>query len=121
MAKRSAVQKYEKLQHQLQGLSWILNGSVMKIAPRSESGNTTYTWTRKIRAKTVTVALSREQYDAFRKAIEANRRLEKTLKKMRALSEKALLGTLPGVQKKPRKKETKTAPRSSRRTVPKAS
>ena len=76
----------------------------MKISPRSDSSNahTTYTWTRKINAKTVTVALSKEQYQAFRKAIEANRRLEKTLREMRKLSEKVLLGTLPGVKRRPR-------------------
>ena len=76
----------------------------MKIAPRSYSPNahTTYTWTRKINAKTVTLALSKEQYRAFREAIEANRRVEKTLTQMRKLSEKVLLETLPGVKRKPR-------------------
>ena len=95
-------QRYERLQARLQSLPWILNGSVMKIAPRSPNANTTYTWTRKIKAKTVTVALSKQQYMAFRKAIEANRKVEKALKEMRQLSERTLLASLPGVQRKPR-------------------
>jgi len=109
--KRSHEQAYRKLQDQLRGLPWILNGSVMETTPRSPTASTTYIWTRKIRAKTTTLALSREQYDAFKKAIEANRRVENTLKQMRALSEKVLLDSLPGVQKKPRGGQRKTASR----------
>lgn len=95
---------YKELQSDLEELGWILNGSVMKIAPRSDSvhAKTTYTWTRKIRAKTVTVALSKQQYLAFRKAIETNRKVEATLKQMRDLSEEVLLNSLPGVKRKPR-------------------
>jgi hypothetical protein len=100
----NAANKSGALQSQLHELPWLLNGSVMKIAPRSDSPNahTTYTWTRKINAKTVTVALSKEQYRAFRQAFEANRKLEKTLKEMRKLSEKVLLETLADVKRKPR-------------------
>jgi len=100
-------QRYERLQARLQSLPWIVNGSVMKIAPRSPHANTTYAWTRKIKAKTVTVALSKQQYLAFRKAIEANRKLEKDLKEMRELSERTLLTSLPGVRRKPRSKAHK--------------
>ncbi|HSG06699.1 MAG TPA: DUF6788 family protein [Nitrospiria bacterium] len=97
--------RYRKLLGELRTESWLLNGSVMKVAPRSGAGQarTTYVWTRKIKAKTVSVALSKEQYAAFREAIAANRELENTLKKLRQLSEKILLETLPGVKRKPRK------------------
>ena len=102
----SEERRYQRLQSQLEQLPWILNGSVMKIAPRSDSphAKTTYTWTRKIKAKTVTVALSKEQYVAFRKAIEANRKLDKVLKEMRQISEQTLLSSLPGVKRIPRRK-----------------
>jgi hypothetical protein len=101
---------YEKLQSQLQEVPWILNGSVMKIAPRTDSphANTTYTWTRKIKAKTVTVALSKQQYEAFHEAIAANRRAEKALAQMRRHSERVLMNSLPGVKKKPRPKRGET-------------
>ena len=97
-------EEYERLRAHLHQVPWILNGSVMKIAPRSTSpkAHTTYTWTRKVRGKTVTVALSREQYQAFQKAIKANQQLEKNLRQMRKMSEAALLSSFPGVQRKPR-------------------
>jgi hypothetical protein len=99
-----ARQRFGQLQAQIQDLPWILNGSVMKIAPRSKSpaAKTTYTWTRKVKGKTVTVALSYPQYLAFREAIAANRKLEHTLTQMRKLSQNTLLNTLPGVKRKPR-------------------
>jgi hypothetical protein len=100
-------EKYASLNSLLQRLPWIVNGSVMKVAPRSSSSRarTTYIWTRKIKAKTVTVALSRKQYTAFRGAITAHRRVERTLEKMRQMSEQVPLNSLPSVKKKPRTKK----------------
>ena len=80
--------------------SCLVQGSVNEIAPKSSGGNTTYTWTRKVRAKTVTVALSHEQSVAFRQAIEANRQLEAALSRLRDLSQTALLAEVPGVTKR---------------------
>ena len=59
-------------------------------------------WTRKVKGKTVSVALSKEQYLAFKHAIDANRKLEKSLKQMRELSQHTPLDTIPGVKRKPR-------------------
>jgi hypothetical protein len=99
---------YRSLQVQLKDQPWLLNGSVMKIQPQSDSpkAHTTYTWTRKVNAKTVTVALSKDQYRAFKEAIEANRKVEKTIRQIRKLSEKALLESIPGVKRKPRSSPT---------------
>jgi len=94
--------RYRQLQEQLRDLPWIVNGSVVAISPKTDTANTTYVWTRKVKAKTVTRALTKEQYEAFRQAIEANRRIEKVLKSMRMISETTLLNSLPGVTKKPR-------------------
>lgn len=100
---------YTKLQHDLTNVPWIVNGSAIKVAPRTSGGSTTYIWTRKVKGKTVTTALSREQYEAFTDAIQANRQLEKTLAKMRKLSEKTLLESLPGVQRKRKAGSSKKA------------
>lgn len=91
---------YQKLRETLGEIPLIANGSVMEVPPRTENGNTTYIWTRKVKSKTVTVALSKEQFHTFSKAIEANRRIEDTLNKMRAISEKYVLETLPGVTRR---------------------
>src|SRR4029077_15218485 len=44
-------------------------------------------WTRKVKAKTVTVALSDQQAELFRRAIDDHRKLEKLIDQMRALSQ----------------------------------
>jgi hypothetical protein len=53
-----------------------------------------------VKAKTVTVALSREQANAFRQAIAANRRIEKALVRLRELSQNAILEHLTGVPRR---------------------
>lgn len=69
----------------------LLQGSVNVIAPKSPRGMTTYSWTRKVRAKTVTVRLSKEQTTTFRKAIQANRKVEEALAMLREISLEAML------------------------------
>ena len=76
---------------------WLVQGSVNVVAPRSPVGRVTYTWTRKVRAKTITVALSQKQAVAFRRAISANRQIEEALSRLRQVSQAALLAEVPGV------------------------
>jgi len=95
---------------------WLVLGTVNVVAPKSPGGNVTYTWTRKVQAKTVTVALSQKQAMAFRQAIAENRRVEKALARLHEVSQTALLMEVAGV---------KTAHRCGRkagsRNVPKGS
>ena len=98
--------RYAALQKQLMNVQLIVKGTVVKVAPRSSHARTTYMWTRKVGGKTVTVALSRRQFLAFRRAISANRRVEDTLAKMREISERKLLETIPGVKKRTRRQST---------------
>ena len=93
-------ERYDLLQKQLIDLPWILQGTVVETPPKSAMARATYTWTRKVRAKTVTVSLSPEQAAAFRTAIAANRRVEKALKEMRVLSQNVLLNSLPRARKR---------------------
>lgn len=90
----------DRLQKELIDLPWLLQGTVVETPPKSTTARATYTWTRKVRAKTVTVALSPEQAIAFRSAIAANRRLEKALKEMRVLSQNVLMDSLPRARKR---------------------
>ena len=94
---------FRELAAVLAGRPWLAQGTVIEVLPGQKSSahaNTTYMWTRKVRAKTVTVALSREQFEAFSHAIEANRRVEQALRSLRELSQHVLLETLPGVPKR---------------------
>lgn len=81
---------------------WLAQGSVNIRDPKSPSANVTYTWTRKVRAKTVTVSLSPPQATAFRQAIKANRQVEAALSRLRQVSQTVLLAQVPGVTKRRR-------------------
>lgn len=95
---RHLERRYSALQRALGNLPWILQGSVVERLPPPDSSKakTTFIWTRKVRGKTVTVSLSRQQAIAFRRAIKANRKIEKTLQSMRDMSQSAILSSLPG-------------------------
>lgn len=92
--------RYELLQKELTDLPWILQGTVVETPPKSLTARATYTWTRKVRAKTITVSLSPEQAIAFRSAIAANRRVERALIEMREVSQDVLMNSLPRARKR---------------------
>ena len=107
---------YRTLDRAARRRPWLVQGSVNIVAPRSPAASVTYTWTRKVRAKTITVALSEKQAAGFRRAIEANRRIEAALVRLREVSQTVLLMTLPGVTKR-RADLPKTGPAQ---TIPKS-
>jgi hypothetical protein len=108
---------YRGLEQALSGQPWLVQGSVNVVAPRSPGGNVTHTWTRKIRAKTATVALSETQAHAFKAAIATNRRVEEALAHLREVSQTALLDSLPGVSRRradlPHTQASKTVPKGA--------
>jgi hypothetical protein len=82
--------RFERCKQEVLTLDWLTEGSVTENHPG------TWRWTRKVKAKTVTVALSPAQATAFRQAIDNHRRLEKLVKEMRALSQSYLLKSIAG-------------------------
>ncbi len=90
----SLQQQYHRLASSLANTGYLSHGSVLDRStlrtPRSG-----YQWTRKLARKTITVALSQEQFQAFRQAIENRRALHKTIAKMETLSRQILFGRLP--------------------------
>ena len=99
---RQIQRRYEQLKKELLGLGWICQGSLMHTPPHA------WRWTRKVHAKTVTLALSEPQAELYQQAIANHRRLEQVLREMRDLSQKVLLGSVPGVRRRPRKIDPKT-------------
>jgi virulence-associated protein VapD len=91
---------YQQLQRQLTRLGYLSQGSVFERAPGQQGSR--YVWTRKVKAKTVTVALSAQQYQWLRKAVTNQRQLEKIVKQMQALSRQVLFKTIPGVTRRKR-------------------
>jgi len=85
--------RYAALVQSLATPGWISAGSVQDRGPGA--GGPHYQWTRKVKAKTVSVALSKEQYEWLRAAIANWRRLQTTLKEMQRLSLAELFATVP--------------------------
>jgi cyclopropane fatty-acyl-phospholipid synthase-like methyltransferase len=84
---------YARLREQFKHLGWISEGYVQDRGPGA--GGPCYQWTRKVRGKTVSVALSREQYEWLRTAIANWRQVQQTLKEMQCLSREVLFATVP--------------------------
>jgi hypothetical protein len=85
--------RYARLRARLSDLGWISEGYVQNRGPGA--GGPCYQWTRKVRGKTVSVALSREQYEWLRAAIANWRHVQQTLKEMQRLSRQVLFSTVP--------------------------
>jgi len=84
---------YARLRARLTGVGWISEGYVQNRGPGA--GGPCYQWTRKVRGKTISVALSREQYEWLREAIANWRQVQQTLKEMQRLSRAVLFATVP--------------------------
>jgi virulence-associated protein VapD len=91
---------YRQLQRQLSRLGYVSQGSVFERAPGQQGSR--YIWTRKVRAKTVTVALSQEQYLWLKQAVANQRKLEEIVHQMQTLSRQILFENVPGVVRRKR-------------------
>jgi cyclopropane fatty-acyl-phospholipid synthase-like methyltransferase len=96
-SKKLAAQ-YGHWQSRLAKVGWISQGYVQDRGPGA--GGPCYQWTRKVKGKTVSVALSKEQYQALREAIENWRQLQVILQEMQGLSRQLIFGTLPDTQRR---------------------
>jgi hypothetical protein len=85
--------EYAQLRTRLAKTGWISQGYAQDRGPGA--GGPCYQWTRKVKGKTVSVALSKEQYEALRQAIENWRQLQEILHRMQALSRQVIFKTLP--------------------------
>jgi virulence-associated protein VapD len=96
----SLSQRYRQLQRQLSQLGYVSQGSVFERAPGQQGSR--YVWTRKVQAKTVTVALSQQQYLWLRQAVANQRKLQRLVEQMQTLSRQVLFETVPGVVRRKR-------------------
>ena len=90
--------RYRQLGGQLQTLGWISEGYVQDRGPGA--GGPCYQWTRKVKGKTVSVALSKEQYQWLKEAIENWKSFKSILKEMQRLSRQELFETVPGPRRR---------------------
>ena len=95
--------QYQQLKKKLSNVGFMCQGTVVeRYYNRDTKGKQTrygpyYSWTRKISNKTITVALSKEQYKHISNAIATQRRVERILKKMYKISEELVMLQSQGV------------------------
>ena len=97
-AAASRQKQYACLRAQLAHIGWISEGYVQARAPGT--GGACYPWTRKVNAKTVCVALSKEQYEWLKQAIANWRTVQKILRQMQRLSRQELFEAIPGPKRR---------------------
>ena len=90
--------EYGKLLKQLATIGWISHGYVQDRGPGA--GGPCYQWTRKEKKKTVSVALSKEQYQALQAAIQNWRRIQQILARMEQISRRVIFRTLPDTRRR---------------------
>ena len=90
---RQEKAEFARLRLKLAKVGWISEGYVQNRGPGA--GGPCYQWSRKVRGKTVSVALSREQFEWLREAIANWREVQTTLKEMQQLSRQVLFATVP--------------------------
>src|SRR5271154_209825 len=88
--------RFERYKTQILALDWVTQGSLSQ----SPQGN--WRCTRKVKAKTATVALSDQQADLFRRALGDQRKLEKLLDQRRARSQEVPLNSVDGPARRKR-------------------
>lgn len=88
-----AQRQYARLAQRLSATGWISEGYVQDRGPGA--GGPCYQWTRKVQGKTLSVALSKEQYAWLRSAIAQWRAVQAALKAMLQLSRRVLFETVP--------------------------
>jgi|ERR1022692_199456 hypothetical protein len=102
----SLQRQYQRLCSSLANSGYISQGSVVDRS-RLRPARSGYQWTRKVTRKTITVALSPEQFYALRQAIKNRRTLQKTIGKMERLSREILFKTVRDTRRhKPLPKRT---------------
>lgn len=92
---------YSQLRQRLAQTGYISQGSVLQRS-LATSGRSGFQWTRKVAQKTVSVALSRDQFLALSQAVRNQRKLRKTLAKMESISRQIIFGSSPDTQRRKR-------------------
>ena len=103
---RTLQARYEKYAHCLTAIGPICQGTVIKRNDVRQRGGKTktygpyYLWTRKVKGKTLSIAISQQQYSELKQAIANQNKLDKILAQMRSLTEEIIFTTTPGVKKR---------------------
>jgi hypothetical protein len=92
---------YRRLQTRLGQMGWMALGSVLE-RDASRPGGPRYQWSRRVGDKTVTVALSAEQFAWLKAAIANQRKVWDLLMQMQQLSVRYMWKNIPGTIRRKR-------------------
>jgi hypothetical protein len=93
--------EYERLCQEFSRLGYISKGSVQDRTDR-QGGGAGYQWTRKVAGKTVTVALTAEQFAHLKEAVRNYRKLRRQLQQMERLSRQIIFQIAPHAARRKR-------------------
>lgn len=97
---------YRRLQTQLSQIGWVALGTLVERTKPGQGGPR-YQWTRRVGRKTVTVALSKEQFRWLKAAIANQRRAWDLLARMQQITLQHMWKKVPGpTRRKPLSKIT---------------
>ena len=92
---------YRALRQRLATLGWLALGSLVERG-RPGQGGPRYQWSRRLGTKTVTLALSREQFEWLQAAIANQRQAWEILQQMQKLTAQYMLKNLPNPPRRKR-------------------
>ncbi len=92
---------YQRLREKLSKIGWIALGSLVE-RNKPGQGGPRYQWSRRVGSKTITVALSAQQFDWLKQAISNQREVWDILMQLQQLTAEHALQNLPGP---PRRKQ----------------
>lgn len=92
---------YQRLRRRLSNISWIALGSLVQ-RDKPGQGGPRYQWSRRVGPKTLTVALSAEQFNWLKQAITNQREVWDILMQLQQLTAHHVLENLPGPPRRKR-------------------
>jgi hypothetical protein len=99
--KKNIPAPYGRLQKRLGQIGWVALGSVLERDP-TRPGGPRYQWSRRVGSKTVTVALSVQQFAWLKSAIANQRQAWDLLTQMQRLTLEHMWKTIPGTTRRKR-------------------
>jgi hypothetical protein len=95
----SLQHEYDRLRTSLARIGYISQGSVLDRSTL-KSPRSGYQWTRKVSRKTITVALSPQQFQSLQQAIQNRKTLGRIIERMEKISRQILFATLPDTRRR---------------------
>ncbi len=90
--------RYTALRQQLAGIGYLSAGSIYRRPPGQSGAR--FTWSSKLKTKTVSLALSEPQADWLEKAIAEHRRLKQIIAEMHRLSRQIMRHRFPDTERR---------------------